>query len=169
LPISIYILDDENGELSSTRSAEQLEEIFIDVNNIWSQAGIVLDVQTINRVEVSSVALETLAKGDFQPFFYSANNTDFPNHSLINGFYAQNIGGPNGITPIGSNVFLVTDSPSVHHERVSSHEIGHILGLHHTLADTDRLMYPGTNGTTLTEEEIIVARYGAQGLLDGVR
>jgi hypothetical protein len=44
-----------------------------------------------------------------------------------------------------------------------------MLGLHHALDDEDRLLYSGTNGMTLTEEEIIVARYVAQGVLDGVR
>ena len=66
-------------------------------------------------------------------------------------------------------MFFVTDTPSVHHERVTSHEIGHILGLHHTLDDSGRLMFPGTNGMELTVEEITVARYVAQGLLAGVR
>ena len=35
--------------------------------------------------------------------------------------------------------------------------------------DQDRLMFSGTNGMTLTADEIAVARYVAQGLLDGVR
>ena len=78
-------------------------------------------------------------------------------------------GGTNGIAPFGARAFFVTDQPSVHSDRVSSHEIGHILGLYHTLADENRLMFPGTNGMLLTEEEIIVARYAAKGLLAGLR
>ncbi len=92
-----------------------------------------------------------------------------PEPTLLNGFYAQNIGGPNGIVPSRGRVFFVTDEPSVHDERVSAHEIGHILGLHHTLLDEGRLMFPGTNGMNLTNEEIVVARYGAQGSLDRLR
>ena len=61
------------------------------------------------------------------------------------------------------------DAPSVHDERVTSHEIGHILALHHVLDDPGRLMFSGTNGTALSEEEVIVARYAADGLLKRVR
>jgi len=170
LPISVYVLDDEDGRLSSTRTAAQLKAVYHKVNEIWAQAGIKVEVQTIDRVPVPPLYLEAIAARDFRPFFSATRERlDIPNPSLLNGFYAKDIGGPNGITPFGSRVFFVTDVPSVHDERVSSHEIGHILGLHHTLEDTSRLMYPGTNGMLLTEAEITVARYAAQGLLDGVR
>ena len=53
--------------------------------------------------------------------------------------------------------------------RVSSHEVGHILGLHHVLRDPDRLLFSGTNGMTLTEDEATVARYFAKGIIQGVR
>ena len=84
-------------------------------------------------------------------------------------FYSQSIGGPNGIAPFGTRLFFVMDTPSVRDERVSSHELGHILGLHHVQDDPDRLMFSGTNGMTLTQEEVTVARYFAQGILDRLR
>jgi hypothetical protein len=170
LPIAVYILDDADGEFSSARTAEQLEEVYEDANGIWAQAGIVLEVQAINRIAVPPTYLQAIAARDFRLFFGGiGTEIDLPEPSLLNGFYAQQIGGPNGITPLGSRTFFVTDLPSVHHERVTSHEIGHILGLHHTLNDRGRLMFPGTNGMSLTEEEIAVARYVARGLLDGIR
>ncbi|MFQ5611533.1 MAG: matrixin family metalloprotease [Anaerolineae bacterium] len=170
LPISIYILDDEAGTLSSARTAGQLDEVYTRVNAIWGQAGIVLEVRTISRVNVPHRHIQGVASGEFRPFLGAAEvEIPIPDPSLLNAFYAQNIGGPNGINPFGLRVFFVTDQPSVHSERVSAHEIGHILGLHHTLDDPGRLMFPGTNGMTLTAEEIAVARYVAQGLLAGVR
>jgi hypothetical protein len=171
IPISVYILDDDDdGELSSTRTVEQLADVYQQANQIWAEAGIVLDVQTIQRVMVPPSYLQAIAGRDFRRFFAGAGDEfDIPNPSLLNGFYARNIGGPNGLTPLGTRVFFVTDTPSVQHERVTSHEIGHILGLHHTLDDSGRLMFPGTNGMELTVEEITVARYVAQGLLAGVR
>jgi hypothetical protein len=44
-----------------------------------------------------------------------------------------------------------------------------IFGLHHELFNQNRLMYSGTNGELLTDTEQAVARYGAQGIVDGVR
>jgi hypothetical protein len=170
VPLSIYIVDDERDQLSSNRTAEQLELIFEDVRRIWEPAGIAFDIKTIQRVAFPSPILRPIIAGDFGPFFNGAE-TDLviPELALINGFYTRGIGGPNGIVPFSSRVFFVTDEPTVHHERVSAHEIGHILGLHHTLEDRGRLMFPGTNGMELTSEEIAVARYVAQGMIDRLR
>ena len=170
LPISVYILDDTGDQFSSERTAAQLEAVYVKVNEIWAQAGIIIEVQTISRVAVQADRLQAIAAGDFRGFFQGAGTAfDLPEPSLLNGFYARQIGGPNGINPFGSRVFFVMDKPSVYSERVTSHEIGHILGLHHNLDDQNRLMFSGTNGMTLSAEEITVARYAAQGLLDGVR
>ena len=170
LPISIYILDDEAGEYASARTVEEVETILANASQIWSQAGIELDVQSVQRLTVPASALEGMGRGEFSDFFRTAG-VDFsiPDLALINGSYVQSIGGPNGIAPSGTRTFFVMDEPSVHDERVTAHEIGHILGLHHTLDDRNRLLYPGTNGMSLTEEEGVVARYVAQGLLAGVR
>ena len=170
LPLTAYILDDSTGDRSSQRTAEQLREVYEKVNAIWAPSGIIIDLQAIHRVPMPPAYLTAVADSDFERFF-SGINQDFslPEPSLLNAFYAGDIGGPNGITPFGTRTFFVTDFPSVHHERVTSHEIGHILGLHHVLDNSGRLMFSGTNGMALSEEEIGVARYAAEGLLEGVR
>ena len=68
-----------------------------------------------------------------------------------------------------SRTFFVIDEPSVFDRRVSSHEVAHMLGLHHVLDDPGRLLYSGTNGMVLTGDEATVARYFAQGINRGVR
>ena len=108
---------------------------------------------------------------DGRAFLVAANQGRFeiPDPGALIGFYVPDAGGANGFAPLALRTFFVSDVSTVHDERVSSHEIGHILGLHHALEDQDRLMFSGTNGMTLTADEIAVARYVAQGLLDGVR
>jgi hypothetical protein len=163
-------VDDVDDRLSSERTGEQLTGIYEKVNEIWEPAGIVIDVQSIQRITIPGPILEGIISGDFQSFFDGLESSLLiPDPSLLNGFYAQGIGGPNGIVPFRSRLFFVTDQPTVLHERVTAHEIGHILGLHHTLEDDGRLMFPGTNGKSLTDPEIAVARYVATGMLNRMR
>ena len=174
LTISLYRLvsggSEPNPALDSARTDEGLRDILEGMNGIWNLANIQFEARYIGPLEVPDEVLLAIATGDFNPFFGEVNRTiDPPDPGIINGFYAREIGGPNGINPRGSRLFFVTDQPSVHDERVSSHEVGHILGLHHVLGDSDHLLSPGTNGMLLEEEEITVARYVAMGILDSVR
>lgn len=174
LPISMYLLvddiDDPNPDISTSRTESDLRQIWLDVSDIWSQANIVIDLKYAGYVEVPTDILEDIIMGDFQSFFDAINDgtIEIPDISLFNGFYAKKIGLPNGIS-LSNRVFLVQDNPTVLVERTTSHEIGHLLGLHHELEDEERLMYSGTNGMNLTEEEIIVSRYIANGFLMGLR
>ena len=170
LPIAIYIVDGQDEDLSSRRSSDQLAGIFKLVNEIWAPAAITIEVQHISRITLPDAVLQAIARGDFQPFFDGAGRDfDVPDPATINAFYAREIGGSNGIVPFDARLFFVNDEPTVHHERVTSHEIGHILGLHHTLEDAGRLMFSGTNGMALTDDEITVARYTVQGILNRLR
>ena len=104
-----------------------------------------------------------ISRGDTSPFFDQVNRTFvLEDGRAINGFYVREAFGVNGFAPLGSSVFFVVDEPSVHDERVSSHEIGHIFGLHHDLEDDAQLMFSGTNGTGLSAIEQTVSRYGIQ-------
>jgi hypothetical protein len=170
LPIAIYIIDGQEERLSSQRHPDQLAGIFKLVNEIWAPAAINIEVQHISRITLPDAVLQAAARGDFQPFFDGAGREfDVPDPATINAFYARQIGGPNGIVPFDARLFFVADEPTVHHERVTSHEIGHILGLHHTPDDSGRLMFSGTNGMALTDDEITVARYTVQGILNRLR
>ena len=136
------------------------------MNAIWSQADIRLELETLAALEVPEAVLRDLMAGDLHSFFAElGDGIVLPGAGAINGFYVRSLGGPNGITAGGTRSFFVMDTPSVLDRRVSSHEVGHILGLRHTLSDRGRLLYPGTNGMRLTREEADVARHAARELI----
>ena len=171
---SLYVLtdaDDPSSALSSRRSTDEVEAIAVGVQAIWQPAAVAFGPVNVETVAVPADVLEAIARtGDASLFFDQVGQTfDVPEPGLINGFFVARAGGVNGFTPMGSTVFFVVDEPSVHDERVSSHEIGHILGLRHAADDAGRLMFSGTNGMTLTAQEQEVARYGAEGLVDGAQ
>ena len=174
LSISLYLLVDDrrepDPEISTGRTEEELREILAGMNDIWSQADIRLELQTIESVEVPVDILQGMLLGSIELFFREiGDGIALPQAATINGFYIRSVGGPNGINPFRSRAFFVIDDPSVLDRRVSSHEVGHILGLLHVLDDPGRLLFSGTNGMTLTEDEATVARYFAKGIIDGVR
>lgn len=175
ISMSLYIVDDASSPstsaLSSARTTTEMASIAERMRGIWLEAGIDLTIQTIARIAAPAELIEQVARGDTAGFVEAAVSgvIPVPDPAVVNGFYVQRVGNANGVTPIGTRIFFVTDNPSVHDERVSSHEIGHILGLHHTQEDSERLMFSGTNGMGFSDDEVEVARYGARGILDGNR
>ena len=174
LSLSLYVVsdgDDDDSGLGTQRSVADVEKIAADITPIWAQADIAFDPVRVIEIDIpGDVLAEIATTGRTDAFFAQAGRTyDLPDTGAVNGFYVREAAEVNGFTPIASRVFFVVDEPTVNDERVSSHEIGHILGLHHDPFDPHRLMFSGTNGELLTEIEQSVARYAAQGVLDGVR
>jgi len=158
IPVSLYLLDDERGRLSSPSNNMGLIIIIDKVNDIWAQAGIRFDIKYIGRITVPGDIIREIINGNYGPFL-KGRDTEFqiPKPSEINIFYAKEVGLLNGIT-LGKNTIIIKDSHTSQSERVTAHELGHILKLEHVLDDKSRLMYPGTKGTALTGKEIKAAR-----------
>ena len=172
--ISMYLLvddaEDPNPAVSSRRTEEELTGILARMNEIWGQANVRLELETLDTIVVDREVLKEVGAGNIMAFFDRlGEDIPFTQTGLISGFYTRRVGGPNGITPLGSRWYMVVDEPSVFDHRVSSHEVGHILGLRHTLGDRGRLLYPGTNGMSLTAQEITLTRYVAMELLKAQR
>lgn len=170
IPLTLYRLLD-GGELGTVRTADGISLIGERVNEIWAQANIAFDPLLVRDIEVSSDLLAPIvATGNIDPFIDGLRTSvNAPDPGVFNGFYLSAAFGVNGFAPTGTRTFFVVDEPTVHDERVSSHEIGHLLGLHHDADDPDQLMFSGTNGTTLDGVEQAVSRYIAQGVLSGQR
>lgn len=175
MPLAIYILkDDDSGDLSSDRTEEDVERIFRRINaEIWSQAGIVLELQTLRTIAVSSDILHALNRREWNRLWTAINRGNIDNldrrTTPIWGFFVQTLGGNNnniinGIQPTNTRSFFVADNPTVLDYRTTAHEIGHLLELYHT-NEVTRLMASATNGMVLSEEEQVVARYVAGGMM----
>ena len=155
IPIDIYIIKYDDKSLSSARDKENINEVFNNVNAIWTQANINVDIKKVEDITVNDAS-----------YYYDLNsllsymvNSGNHNQSRINAYYAKTLHGSNGIAFPG-NVIMVADRTSVYDFRATSHEIGHILGLKH-VGPINRLMARGVNGFELIEQEINIARKNA--------
>ncbi|MDA1257245.1 MAG: hypothetical protein O3C10_05300 [Chloroflexi bacterium] len=174
LGISMFLLvdDDENPDpdVSTNRDIADLTTILRGVSDIWDAADIRFELRFIGALVLPRDVLVALMAGNTGPFFDGLGTRfDVTSASTVNAFFVPSFDTANGVNPTGTRTAFIVDEPTVHDRRVTSHEIGHMLGLHHELHDPGQLMFSGTNGMRLTEPEIATARYVAAGILSGVR
>jgi hypothetical protein len=127
MSLSLYVVDEEGespvSALSSDRDPETFAQVLEKMQVIWDQAGIDLAVNSIARITAPADTLIALGQGDTSAFLNALfdGSIEVPGPGAINGFYVRSLGPINGLTPLGTRLFFVTDEPSVHDERVSSH------------------------------------------------
>lgn len=152
VPLSVYIVKSDSP-LNSSRDEANVRDIVSDAQNIWQQAGIQLDIQTIEEVELSLT--DTLPLYAYPRELIKNRPSNDSNGIKV--FFTRTLNGLNGIAYGKSNSLTVADFTSNQDFRVLAHEIGHLLGLPH-IADTNSLMFKGANGTDISVEEINLAR-----------
>ena len=159
--------DEPDPAISSQRTEEELLEIVARMNDIWAPAGIRLEAKTMPTIKLPKELLARVAYGEIRALLQElGESVEPPGPGVINGFYTRSLEGPNGIAFPARGIFMVTDEPSVFDRGVSGHEVGHVMGLPHSPTDPGRLLFSGTNGMYLTDNEITISRIMASELLE---
>lgn len=167
LPVRVHLMQsDTTPDMHTTLTDADVLRILGKVNTVWSQAGIRFEIESIVRTK--AVELTADIRGE-EPF--AKVKAMIPAASLsptaIDVCYVKRVQ-PNGF--YAGELIVVKDTASLREveggideplPRVTSHELGHALGLPHR-QDTFNLMASGTTGTGLNDEEIFTARARAQ-------
>lgn len=155
IPVDVYIIKFNDNRLSSKRDEENINLLFNNVNKIWSQANISIN---ITKIEFLTIEDDSVYSSVEKLYSYVIATGSYDKNK-INAYFSKTLHGPNGIALTG-NVIMIADFTTVFDFRATSHEIGHVLSLQHVLP-VNRLMAEGVNGFEIVEEEVKIARIKA--------
>ena len=172
LPLHVHVLSaPERADIDCKLTDDDLVRILAKVNGVWRQAGVQF-VITVHREPAADVEAFDRRKALLPPPALSAYRTLAPPATRdlpgLHVYYVHELP-PNGVY-LGRNVCFVKETAKLREveggidepiPRVTSHELGHALGLPHRQATTN-LMASGTTGTLFNEEEIATARAKAK-------
>ncbi len=167
VPVRVHLMQSQATPAMHTTLVESdVRRIFGKANMVWSQAGIQFEIESIVHTEAAALSAEVEKKDEFVRV-----NSMIPKASLsttaLNVCYVKEVK-PNGF--FHSGLIVVKDTASLKPveggideplPRVTSHEIGHALGLSHR-QDTTNLMASGRTGFSLNDAEIKTAREKAK-------
>lgn len=162
VPVRVHLLRSPKEDVLNTRLKDvDVRRIFAKANRIWNRAGIALDVESVVDEEAVADGFDA-ARG---PEAWKAARPEASRApGLLHVYYVHQLP-TNGIY-MGADAILVKDAAALRRAkggvdeplpRVTSHEIGHALGLPHRQA-TINLMASGTTGWSLDDGEIGRAR-----------
>ncbi len=171
VPLRIHLLQArDQPRLQTTLTPGDIKRILGKVNLVWAQAGIEFSLESLVQEEASVKSLETLPGQEGKDrWLLKLLPQASRGGRVFNVYYVKEMS-PNGYWSGG--VVLVKDTAKLREvpggideplPRVTSHELGHALGLAHR-QDTTNLMASGTTGTRLNEAEIQKARETAKKL-----
>ena len=172
VPVRVHLMQSATQPAMQTTLTEaDVKRILGKVNTIWAQAGIRFDMEPLRQTQAQEPPQADRLKDGFQRVT-AAIPEDSRSATAINVFYVKDLE-PNGFYRAGDVYIKDTaklrpvdgglDEPI---PRVTSHELGHALGLQHR-QNTTNLMASGTTGFSLNEAEIQTARTSA--LLRGLQ
>jgi hypothetical protein len=168
IPVRIHILHCETEPmLHSGLEEKDIRRIFEKVNRIWNRAGLAMMVEDILTESTARPEGFDGARPDMIDF-KKARPKKSLELGMIHVFYVHEL--PTNGVYLGSDAIFVKDTALLRPARggtdepiprVTSHEIGHALGLPHR-QNTINLMASGTSGWSLSDAEIDVVRAWAK-------
>ena len=171
LPLRIHLMQSATQpKLNTTLTETDVQRILAKVNRIWSQAGIRFEAESVRKTgalvppqpeNLKTMPEQLKAVVPVDSLGTAAINICYVKELVPNGFYCKEAIAVKDTARL-DEVEGGLDEPI---PRVTSHELGHALGLNHR-QDRTNLMASGKNGFLLNEAEIAVARAKAQVMLE---
>lgn len=149
---------------SSSRTVEEVVEIFRRANEIWRQADVRFDA-SVREWEFDPAKLDQVVRAAHDRLGDTDALLDVtgPKPREITGIFVRSIGGSNGKVFRPKKAFVVVDNTTMPDYRTTAHEMGHFFGLEHWLdhpppdppdRPPNQLMARTQPGTELTPMDI---------------
>lgn len=165
IPLRVHRLQSEaEPALHTTLSEADIQRVLGKVNLVWAQAGLHLTLESIVTEAAAHPELAAKNKGGELGWLLQCRPEASRQPDCLHVYYIKQFG-VNGVF-LGQQSMVVKDTARLRAveggldeplPRVTSHEIGHALGLPHRQSVTN-LMASGTTGWSFNTEEIKTAR-----------